>query len=165
MGTKRIDCLMSHPKRAAASEEQPAGASGAPAKSSDAAALHILLAEDNHVSRLVAVKLLNKRGHSVRVVSDGNQAIRVFQEEPFDVILMDVQMPELDGYEATAEIRKLEAGKGTRVPIIALTAHAISGIRETCIEAGMDGYVSKPIRITDLIAELEAVRESAVALR
>lgn len=128
------------------------------------APLRILLAEDNHVNQLVAVKLLNKRGHSVRVVTSGSQAIQVFQEEQFDVILMDVQMPDLDGYQATAAIRKLESGRATRVPIIALTAHAINGIREICVEAGMDGYVSKPIRIAELLAELEVVREPAIAV-
>jgi CheY-like chemotaxis protein len=149
----------------AVSGQQPAGTPGqlpnAPVAGSP---LRILLAEDNHVNQLVAVKLLNKRGHSVRVVSNGSQAIQAFQEEQFDAILMDVQMPDMDGYEVTAAIRQLEAGSAARVPIIALTAHAITGIREICAEAGMDGYVSKPIRIADLMAELEAVREPAAAV-
>jgi CheY-like chemotaxis protein len=160
--TRRFDIA----RHTAVSEQRPGGTSALTADPAGAGSpLHILIAEDNDVNQLVAVKLLNKRGHSVRAVSNGSQAIQAFQEEQFDAILMDVQMPDMDGYEVTTAIRKLEAGGPTRVPIIALTAHAIEGIREICVEAGMDGYVSKPIRIADLMAELEAVREPAVAAR
>lgn len=117
--------------------------------------LRILLAEDNRVNQQVASKLLTKQGHSVRIVPDGRQALTAFSEEPFDLILMDIQMPEMGGYEATAEIRKVEAALGTHIPIIALTAHAMKGTREACLEAGMDGYLSKPIKVADLLAALQ----------
>ncbi len=117
--------------------------------------LRILLAEDNRVNQQVASKLLARQGHSVRVVADGRQALTAFAEETFDLILMDIQMPEMGGYEATTEIRKIEAALGRHTPIVALTAHAMKGTRETCLEAGMDGYLSKPIKVADLLATLE----------
>ena len=112
--------------------------------------LHILLAEDNAVNQLVARRLLEKQGHSVTLVTDGRRAVEEFEKTAFDLILMDVQMPEMDGYEATAAIRAQESGR-SRTPILALTAHAMSGDRERCLKAGMDGFVSKPIQLPELM--------------
>ncbi|MBI3670340.1 MAG: PAS domain S-box protein [Acidobacteria bacterium] len=121
-------------------------------------ALRILLAEDNSVNRRLAVRLLEKRGHSVVVVNNGREALEALERagfSEFEVVLMDVQMPEMDGMEATAAIRTREKAHGAHVPIIAMTAHAMKGDREKCLEAGMDGYVSKPIRAVDLFAAIE----------
>jgi two-component system sensor histidine kinase/response regulator len=115
---------------------------------------HILLAEDNAVNQRLAVRLLEKEGHSVVVAGDGQQALEVFTREAFDLILMDVQMPEMNGYEVTAAIRESERASGEHVPIIAMTAHAMKGDRERCLGAGMDGYVSKPIRPGDLLRSM-----------
>ena len=117
--------------------------------------LRVLLAEDNAVNRRVAMRLVEGAGHHVTAVGDGIAAIEAFGREAFDLILMDLQMPEMGGIEATAAIRSIEAGRGdVRVPIIALTAHAMHGDRERCLEASMDGYVTKPIRRPELFAEI-----------
>ena len=108
--------------------------------------LHVLLAEDNVVNQALAKRLLEKRGHTVIVVSDGSEALDALERESVDLVLMDVQMPVLDGFGATAAIRAREAGTGARIPIIALTAHAMKGDRERCLAAGMDEYASKPLR-------------------
>ena len=117
--------------------------------------MRILLAEDNAVNRLVAVRILEKRGHTVVVAVDGREAVAAAARETFDVIMMDVQMPELDGLEATAQIRKAEAGTGRRVPIVALTAHAMREDRERCLAAGMDEYLAKPFKAGDLFDAIE----------
>jgi signal transduction histidine kinase/DNA-binding response OmpR family regulator len=119
--------------------------------------LRILLAEDNVVNQRLAVRLLEKYGHSVRVVATGRQALAVLERERFDVLLMDVQMPEMDGFEATAAIRARERGTGRHLPIVAMTAHALKGDRERCLAAGMDGYVTKPFRWAALFDALAAV--------
>ena len=131
------------------------------------ARLRILLAEDNLVNQRVAVALLQKRGHQVRVASTGSQVLEVLagERDTFDLILMDVQMPELDGIETTLRIRALEKTSGGHVRILAMTAHAMSGDRERCLAAGMDGYLSKPIQPAELFAALESHHEeSEVAL-
>jgi len=123
-------------------------------------ALRILLAEDNSVNQQVAVRLLEKQGHHVVVANNGRQALDILKketEQPFELILMDVQMPEMDGLEATAEIRRRESLSGGHIPIIAMTAHAMQGDRERCMEAGMDGYTAKPVRIGVLLAEVSRV--------
>ena len=127
--------------------------------------LHILLAEDNSVNQMLARRLLEKEGHTVRVVTDGAQAVAAFEEEPFDLILMDVQMPVLNGVDATAAIRQKERTSGTRIPIIATTAHVMSGDRERFLASGMDGYVSKPIHTADLFAAIDQLmpRDSEAA--
>jgi two-component system sensor histidine kinase/response regulator len=122
--------------------------------------LRVLLAEDNPVNQLVASKMLESRGHVVVVASDGSQAVERSASERFDLVLMDVQMPVLDGREATAVIRRREASSGEHVPIIAVTASAMDGDREQCIAAGMDGYLSKPIRYEQFIAEVERIVSS-----
>jgi signal transduction histidine kinase/CheY-like chemotaxis protein len=114
--------------------------------------LHILLTEDNVVNQRVALRILQKAGHRVEIAGNGREALAALSKEPdFDLILMDVQMPEMDGFEATAAIRLRESGSGVRIPIIALTAHAMKGDQERCLDAGMDGYVSKPIRPRELV--------------
>jgi CheY-like chemotaxis protein/HPt (histidine-containing phosphotransfer) domain-containing protein len=122
--------------------------------------LRILLAEDSLVNQQLAVALLNSEGHEVVVVNNGREAVTAVENGKFDVALMDVQMPEMDGLEATAIIRRDEAARGCRrLPIIAMTAHALSGDRERCLGAGMDGYTAKPINADELfaaIAELTA---------
>jgi CheY-like chemotaxis protein len=114
----------------------------------------ILLAEDGVVNRKVAVGLLEQRGHRVTAVENGQLAVDAVSREPFDVVLMDVQMPVLDGFAATAAIRKFEAGRG-HLPIIAMTAHAMKGDRQRCLDAGMDAYVSKPFRPQELFDAVE----------
>src|SRR5262249_29470258 len=99
--------------------------------------------------------LIEKQGHAVVVSSNGSEAVAAFGREPFDVILMDVQMPEMNGYDATRAIRRLEMPTGRHPPIIALTAHAMQGDRETCLRAGMDDYLGKPVHLQELIAVLE----------
>jgi signal transduction histidine kinase/CheY-like chemotaxis protein len=120
-------------------------------------ALRVLLAEDNGVNRKVALGMLERAGHSVVAVVDGSEAVMAWRSGSFDVVLMDVQMPEMDGFEATRRIRAEEAATGRRTPIVALTAHAMKGDRERCLEAGMDDYVSKPLRAADLSEVLARV--------
>jgi len=115
--------------------------------------LRILLAEDNPVNQQVATAMLLKRGHQVDVVSNGREAVDAVTRERYDVVLMDIQMPEMDGFEATAKIRALPQGR--TLPIIALTAHALSGERERCLERGMSGYLAKPFKAHDLFAVVE----------
>jgi two-component system sensor histidine kinase/response regulator len=115
-----------------------------------AASLRILLAEDNAVNQLLASRLLEKRGHSVVVAGNGREALEALEKGRFDLMFMDVQMPVMDGFETTAAIRKKEDGSGIRLPIVALTAHAMKGDREKCLAGGMDGYLTKPIRPQEL---------------
>jgi two-component system, sensor histidine kinase and response regulator len=112
--------------------------------------LRVLLAEDNPVNQRLATRLLEKRGHRVVVASNGRQALEALEKESFDLVLMDVQMPEMDGFEATAAIREKEKASGFHLPVIALTAHAMKGDRERCLAVGMDGYLAKPIRQQEL---------------
>jgi CheY-like chemotaxis protein len=116
--------------------------------------LRILLAEDNLVNRTVAVRLLEKQGHSVEVAGNGREALARLSTESFDLVLMDVQMPVMDGFEATAAIRETEKTTGEHIPIIAMTAHSLKGDCERCIAAGMDGYISKPIHVGELLTEI-----------
>jgi two-component system, sensor histidine kinase len=117
---------------------------------------HVLLAEDNQVNRLLAETILTKLGCKTRVAANGTSALALFKEGGFDIVLMDCHMPEVDGYQATAAIRALEAQEGSaRMPIIAVTANVMEGERERCIAAGMDDYVSKPFRMADIDAVLE----------
>jgi PAS domain S-box-containing protein len=117
--------------------------------------LRILLAEDNNVNQMLAIRLLQKRGHKVTVASTGKEALDIMESETFDLVLMDIQMPEMDGFEATAAIRAREREKGGHIPIVAMTAHAMKGDQEQCLEAGMDSYISKPIRADQLFEIVE----------
>jgi len=117
--------------------------------------LRVLLAEDNLVNQRLAVRLLEKRGHRVVVAATGFEALQALEKESFDLVLMDVQMPEMDGFEATSAIREKEKGSGLHQAVVALTAHAMKGDREKCLAAGMDGYLSKPIRPQELDQLLE----------
>jgi two-component system, sensor histidine kinase and response regulator len=121
--------------------------------------LRILLAEDNAVNQMVAVSLLRKRGHRVTVAENGRRALDALAREPFDLILMDLQMPEMDGIEATLAIREQERLSGGHTPIIAVTAHALKGDDEKCFAAGMDGYLTKPLKASDLVRALAGVAE------
>ncbi|MGP8247171.1 MAG: response regulator [Bryobacteraceae bacterium] len=134
----------------------------APESPKRAVPLRILLAEDNPVNQKVALRMLEKQGHSVVLAGDGRAALAAFGRGPFDLVLMDVQMPDMDGFEATAAIRELERGTGGHITIFAMTAHAMAGDRERCLAAGMDGYIAKPIRRKDLLDALDQMRPGAV---
>ena len=118
-------------------------------------ALHLLLAEDNLVNQRLAARVLEKHGHQVTVVANGLEALMALEENHFDLILMDLQMPDLDGLETTRVIREQESGGTQHIPIIALTAHALQGDRERCFDAGMDDYISKPIKMDELLRAVD----------
>ncbi len=118
---------------------------------------HILLAEDNVINQKLAVRILERREHKVKVANNGAEALEWLEKDKFDLILMDVQMPKMDGYQATAAIREKEVGTDTHLPIVAMTAHAMKGDREKCLEAGMDDYISKPLKPYDLLKKIEYV--------
>jgi CheY-like chemotaxis protein/HPt (histidine-containing phosphotransfer) domain-containing protein len=119
--------------------------------------IRVLVADDNPANQKVILRLLEKLRYVPEVVANGADAVRSFQDRPYDIILMDCQMPEMDGYQASRKIRKLEADLKTakRIPIIALTANALSGDRDRCLEAGMDDYLSKPVTLQELARALE----------
>jgi two-component system, sensor histidine kinase and response regulator len=127
--------------------------------------LRILLAEDNEVNQLLALHMLRKQGHVVVMAQDGQEAVDAFTREPFDLILMDVQMPIMGGFDATRRIREMEAAGCTpggpvrplRIPIVAMTAYAMKGDRESCLDAGMDEYISKPIKMRELLTMINRV--------
>jgi CheY-like chemotaxis protein len=120
-------------------------------------ALTILLAEDNRVNQTLAIRLLEKRGHRVVLAETGRAVLAAVEKQTFDLVLMDMQLPEMDGLEATRAIRQKERISGKHLPIIAMTANAMKGDRERCIESGMDGYVAKPVSAQDLFVAIEAV--------
>jgi PAS domain S-box-containing protein len=122
--------------------------------------LRILLAEDNAVNQKIACRVLEKQGYEVIVAADGHQALAALDGAEFDVVLMDVQMPEMDGFETTAAIRALERETGRHLPIVAMTAHAMQGDRERCIAAGMDDYLSKPLKAQQLIDLLQKISDA-----
>ncbi len=120
-------------------------------------ALRVLVAEDNAVNSMLVNALLGKRGHTAEIVPDGQAAVAAVLRGGFDLVLMDWQMPVLDGLQATAAIRQAEAASGGHIPIIALTAHAMKGDREACLAAGADGYLSKPLNAKELYATMDAL--------
>jgi CheY-like chemotaxis protein len=124
--------------------------------------LRILLAEDNVINRALATGILEKRGHSLVHATNGREAVEAAAREIFDIIFMDIQMPEMDGFEATAEIRKIE-GVSKHTTIIAMTAHALEGERDKCLRAGMDDYISKPVKMNVLKETLEQWIGTAIA--
>jgi signal transduction histidine kinase/ligand-binding sensor domain-containing protein/ActR/RegA family two-component response regulator len=124
--------------------------------------LRILLAEDNLVNQRLALRMLEKRGHTVLVAQDGREALAILVNEPVDLVLMDVQMPDLDGFQATAAIRDREKTSGDHLPIVALTAHALKGDKERCLANGMDAYLSKPIRAQDLDRALAEIGQASL---
>ena len=139
-------------------EERSAEVTASGFKKPAARALNILLSEDNAVNQKLAIRVLEKAGHHVTLAQTGREAVNAWEksgEAGYDVLLMDIQMPEMDGMEATAEIRSREKKTGKHVPILAMTAHAMRGDRERCLANGMDGYISKPIHPVDLFAEIE----------
>ncbi len=117
--------------------------------------LKVLLAEDHPINQRVAQRMLQKLGHEVVITADGRQALEAYESGGFDVILMDIQMPEMDGFETLQAIRAIETGSGRHTPVVAMTAHAMQGDRERCFSAGFDGYLSKPIHQADLAAALD----------
>jgi two-component system sensor histidine kinase/response regulator len=119
--------------------------------------LRILVAEDNPVNQTLTARMLEKEGYSVTVVSAGEEAVDRIHRQPFDVALMDIQMPGMDGITAASRIRAQEAGSGAHIPIVATTAHALSGDRERCLEAGMDAYLCKPIQTKQLVETIESL--------
>jgi len=135
---------------------------GSPAPAAGTAR-RILLAEDNQVNLFVALAMLQQAGHAVTVAANGREALREFHSGTFDLVLMDVQMPEMGGLEATRAIREHEAEHGGHIPIIAMTAHAMKGDREMCLDAGMDDYVSKPIVRRELLRLVQAAGTPAAA--
>jgi two-component system, sensor histidine kinase and response regulator len=126
--------------------------------------LRILLAEDNVVNQRLVVRLLEKHGHTMSIANTGHEVLTTLDQQPVDLVLMDVQMPEMDGLEATAAIREQERQRGGHLPIIALTAHAMKGDQERCLAAGMDGYVSKPINMQTLSEAISLVLDDITPL-
>jgi signal transduction histidine kinase/CheY-like chemotaxis protein len=123
--------------------------------------LRILLAEDNLVNQTLASRVLEKHGHNVAIATNGRQALQRLENQEFDLVLMDVQMPEMDGFETTAMIRKMEEATGAHLPIVAMTAHAMQGDKERCLAAGMDGYLSKPLSVKELLAVVQSLLEKS----
>src|SRR5262249_38190803 len=119
--------------------------------------LPVLVAEDNVVNQRVAAGLLEQAGHTVTIAANGREAVAAIEKQPFDLVLMDVQMPEMDGLEATAAVRERERRKGGHLPIVAVTAHAMKGDAERCLAAGMDAYVPKPLQPRELFATIESL--------
>jgi hypothetical protein len=117
----------------------------------------VLLAEDSLINQKLAIGLLEKWGHRVTVANHGHEAVKLSADQPFDLLLMDVQMPELDGLDATRMIRVREQTTGIHLPIVAMTAHAMKGDRERCLAAGMDDYLVKPIRASELFQAVERI--------
>ena len=135
----------------------PSETKALPPPSSDVDGLDILLAEDIRENQVLAVEILRRAGHTVRVASNGREAVEEWERSRPALILMDIQMPEMGGVDATREIRAREQAEGTHTPIVALTAHAIKGDRERYLQTGMDDYVSKPIRRAELFRAIDRV--------
>jgi PAS domain S-box-containing protein len=139
------------------SEVFPPATNHSPRQGTPSPSRRILLAEDNPINQKLATRMLEKRGHRVVVVADGQQALMILEKEPFDLVFMDVQMPGMDGFEVTTALREREKTTGNHLRIVAMTAHAMKGDRERCLEAGMDGYIAKPIHAEELIQAVEGV--------
>jgi PAS domain S-box-containing protein len=157
LGTLKVNEMPDEGSVAGGHPPSASPAAGARTVPATPSCLRILLAEDNAVNQKVAVRILEKRGHCVVVANNGKEALAALKQHAFDLVLMDVQMPEMGGFEATARVRAGEQGTGRHVPIIALTAHAMTGDRERCLEAGMDAYVAKPIQPKELFQAIESL--------
>jgi PAS domain S-box-containing protein len=164
-----LDAIMSSLGLIVSAEDHAAPATAPTVPRAGRRTLRLLLAEDNAVNQRLAVSLLEKQGHQVVVAGNGRKALAALEGRRFDAVLMDVQMPEMDGFAATAAIRAREAATGAHTPIIAMTAHALKGDRDRCLAAGMDGYVAKPLRSRELFEALEglvpAAADAAAAAR
>jgi signal transduction histidine kinase/CheY-like chemotaxis protein/streptogramin lyase len=154
LGAGSTFCFTAYFGRSSEAEPAPKAPAAAPGVLPETGALDILLAEDNVVNQKLAVRLLEKRGHRVAVAADGSSALALYDTRRFDLILMDIQMPGMDGFEATAAIRDRERHNGRRTPIIAMTAHAGSEYNERCRSVGMSGYVTKPVDPTRLFTAI-----------
>ncbi|HYG75703.1 MAG TPA: response regulator [Planctomycetota bacterium] len=141
-----------------------AASSGLALVAAAAKSLHVLLAEDNVINQKVAIGILNKRGHTFVAVNNGREALAALRRETFQVVLMDVQMPVMDGFQATAAIREMEKSSGEHIPIIAMTAYALKGDHERCLRAGMDAYISKPLKAAELVRIVEMVHREPEVL-
>src|SRR5262249_8045664 len=119
--------------------------------------LHILVAEDNPYNQAVMEDLLPRRGHTLHVAGDGRAALAALEQDPFDVMLLDIHMPELDGFQVVGVQRQREQGTERPLPVIALTARSPAGERERCLQAGMDDYLAKPVRAAELFAAIDRV--------
>jgi CheY-like chemotaxis protein len=119
--------------------------------------IHLLLAEDEPINQMLAVAVLEENGYSVTLANSGRKVLEVFNPKVFQLVLMDIQMPEMDGFETTKAIREIERSTGSHVPIIAMTAHATGKDRERCLEVGMDGFISKPINVETLKKEIDEI--------
>jgi CheY-like chemotaxis protein len=149
------DDLLAAFQQVLGNSQPPAAILTAPAPGPDnQRPLRILVAEDSPVNQKLALAMLRKMGHLVTLATTGTAAVETWKRDAFDLVLMDIQMPEMDGLEATRNIRAIEQQGGPRTPIIAMTAHAMSGDRERCLEAGMDDHVTKPINRADLAATI-----------
>jgi CheY-like chemotaxis protein len=152
--TVRLGSIQARPEEKLRTDD---GYADLPVVSKDLSRLRFLVVEDNRVNRLVARRLIEKQNHSVSTAANGREALEMLERETFDCVLMDVQMPVLDGFEATAAIRNRERDSGGHVPIVAMTAHAMAGDLERCLAAGMDGYLTKPVHAKTLFATVERV--------
>lgn len=128
-----------------------------PDVATDAPALHVLVVEDNHVNQQLMIALLNRRRHQAEIAQNGQEALDILEHRTFDIILMDVQMPVMDGLEATCRIREIEKQTGGHVPIIAMTANTSPQDRQMCLQAGMDDHIAKPVEISKLFAALQRI--------
>jgi CheY-like chemotaxis protein len=142
-------------------QTEPAALDESDAQEYPSPGLRILLAEDGVVNQEVASGLLELSGHTVSIANNGREAVEAYERGEFDAVLMDLEMPEMDGLEATRRIREVEIIAGRHTPIVAMTAHAVQGFRESCLAAGMDDYITKPIDLNDLTRVLAAISKRA----
>jgi signal transduction histidine kinase/DNA-binding response OmpR family regulator len=154
---QEIQSVDAHMSKGQDAHEQDVPASSPLQPAVQSRTLHILLAEDNLINQAVAKRIFQRMGHTLQIAANGSDTLAWISKETFDLVMMDIQMPGMDGIEATERLRKNEAGTGVRLPIIAMTAHAMKGDKERFLDAGMDGYVTKPINTVDLEIELERV--------
>jgi PAS domain S-box-containing protein len=153
----RFSAVFGRVERKNSGSVEPRALSHSPDDTALGSPLRVLVAEDNAVNQRVAVRMLERLGHDVTLACNGTSAVEAYQKDSFDLILMDVQMPEMDGLEATSTIRRLEKATGGHVPILAMTAHAMRSHRDDCISAGMDGFVSKPVQMKQLADILDTI--------